>query len=47
MFFILRFGPGLVIYWFGFPKSILQTDDKRFIIKDHLPTDMVHINYTG
>jgi hypothetical protein len=42
-----RFGPGLVIYWFGFPKSILQTDDKRFIIKDHLPTDMVHINYTG
>ncbi|XP_044265786.1 CDAN1-interacting nuclease 1 [Tribolium madens] len=40
-----RFGPGLVIYWFSYVKSIVQTDDKRFIIRDHLPTNIVHINY--
>ncbi|KAJ3665986.1 hypothetical protein Zmor_001448 [Zophobas morio] len=39
-----RFGPGLVIYWFGFPKSILEAEEKRFIIKDHMPSNIVHIN---
>ncbi|RZC35185.1 C15orf41 -like, partial [Asbolus verrucosus] len=39
-----RFGPGLVIYWFGFPTSILQINDNRFIIKDHLPTNIVYVS---
>ncbi|XP_066257144.1 CDAN1-interacting nuclease 1 [Euwallacea similis] len=35
-----RFGPGLVIYWFGFLKTIVETSDKRFIVRDHLPTNI-------
>ncbi|XP_056636649.1 CDAN1-interacting nuclease 1 [Diorhabda sublineata] len=38
-----RFGPGLVIYWFGFLDTILKTNDKRYIIRDHLPKNFVQI----
>ncbi|XP_030762443.1 uncharacterized protein C15orf41 [Sitophilus oryzae] len=33
-----RFGPGLVIYWFGYLKKITESSDKRFIVRDHLPS---------
>ncbi|XP_060536683.1 CDAN1-interacting nuclease 1 [Cylas formicarius] len=36
-----RFGPGLVIYWFGYVKTILDPLDKRFIIRDHVPKNML------
>ncbi|XP_018331688.1 uncharacterized protein C15orf41 homolog [Agrilus planipennis] len=38
-----RFGPGLVIYWFGFVETLIQTDDKRFIIRDNFPKDIADI----
>lgn len=38
-----RFGPGLVIYWFGFLETIAHSSDKRFIIRDHLPSNVIHI----
>ncbi|KAJ8924479.1 hypothetical protein NQ315_007276 [Exocentrus adspersus] len=38
-----RFGPGLVIYWFGYLQKIVEPADKRFIIRDHLPTNLVQI----
>ncbi|XP_018568008.1 uncharacterized protein C15orf41 homolog [Anoplophora glabripennis] len=39
-----RFGPGLVIYWFGYLEKIVEPSDKRFIIRDHLPTNIIHIS---
>lgn len=34
-----RFGPGLVIYWFGFVDELAeQTLDKGIIIMDHMPS---------
>lgn len=38
-----RFGPGLVIYWFGYIETIIQSTEKRFIIKNHLPNNFVSI----
>uniref|UniRef100_A0A1Y1MRB6 CDAN1-interacting nuclease 1 n=1 Tax=Photinus pyralis TaxID=7054 RepID=A0A1Y1MRB6_PHOPY len=39
-----RFGPGLVIYWFGFVESVVQSSDHQgLLIKDHFPSDVVHI----
>lgn len=35
-----RFGPGLVIYWFGYLQTIVEPSNKRFIIRDHLPTNI-------
>ncbi|XP_050295086.1 CDAN1-interacting nuclease 1 [Anthonomus grandis grandis] len=34
-----RFGPGLVIYWFGYLKTITEPSEKRFIIRDNLPAE--------
>ncbi|KAL1512720.1 hypothetical protein ABEB36_002263 [Hypothenemus hampei] len=39
-----RFGPGLVIYWFGYLKTIVEPSNKRFIIRDHLPTNIIKFN---
>ncbi|KAF7278000.1 hypothetical protein GWI33_008995 [Rhynchophorus ferrugineus] len=38
-----RFGPGLVIYWFGYLKTIVETGDKRFIVRDYMPTNIKKI----
>lgn len=38
-----RFGPGLVIYWFGYLETIVQPSEKRFIVRDSLPTNVVHL----
>lgn len=43
MLFFFRFGPGLVIYWFGYLESIVEPNDKRFIIRDSLPQNIVQI----
>ncbi|XP_031564877.1 protein C15orf41 homolog [Actinia tenebrosa] len=36
-----RFGPGLVIYWFGFIDELDCNRDRGIIIKDSFPTDIV------
>ncbi|KAK9869325.1 hypothetical protein WA026_003079 [Henosepilachna vigintioctopunctata] len=38
-----RFGPGLVIYWFGFVETIVDKNNKCFIICDQLPENIVQI----
>ncbi|KAK9751812.1 Protein of unknown function TPD sequence-motif [Popillia japonica] len=38
-----RFGPGLVIYWFGYIETIVQSSERRFIVRNDLPTDFVTI----
>jgi hypothetical protein len=34
-----RYGPGLVIYWFGFVDELAAPSDP-FLIMDHFPTDI-------
>ncbi|KAG7200205.1 hypothetical protein KM043_000637 [Ampulex compressa] len=41
-----RFGPGLVIYWFGFLDDLTQPNEKRFIILDHFPEDITYMDPT-
>lgn len=41
-----RFGPGLVIYWFGFLDNLSNSSEKRFVIMDHFPTDITYMNPT-
>lgn len=43
---VYRFGPGLVIYWFGYLETIVNSSEKRFIVRDHLPTNIIHITNT-
>ncbi|GJQ65943.1 hypothetical protein Trydic_g4041 [Trypoxylus dichotomus] len=38
-----RFGPGLVIYWFGYVETIVQSSEKRFIVRNNLPDNFVSI----
>ncbi|XP_044745495.1 CDAN1-interacting nuclease 1 [Coccinella septempunctata] len=38
-----RFGPGLVIYWFGYVETIIDPNNKSFLIRDHMPTDIITI----
>ncbi|CAG9858095.1 unnamed protein product [Phyllotreta striolata] len=38
-----RFGPGLVIYWFGYLETIVQDNEKRFVISDHLPRNFARL----
>ena len=36
--FYYRFGPGMVIYWFGFVEEILQgNDDQGILIRTSFP----------
>ncbi|XP_022912979.1 CDAN1-interacting nuclease 1 [Onthophagus taurus] len=35
-----RFGPGLVIYWFGYMKCITETTSKNLMIKDKIPENI-------
>jgi hypothetical protein len=37
-----RYGPGLVIYWFGFVEE-LQEDDKDILLADHFPDEIIEL----
>ena len=39
-----RFGPGLVIYWFGFIDELDVNRDKGILLMDHFPRDVVTMN---
>lgn len=41
-----RFGPGLVIYWFGFLDNLSEPSEKRFIIMDHFPENITYMDPT-
>lgn len=32
-----------MIYWFGYLETIVEPNDKRFIIRDCLPQNVTHI----
>lgn len=36
-----RFGPGLVIYWYGFIGELDCQRDRGILLKDCFPTDIV------
>ena len=36
-----RFGPGMVIYWFGFIDELDCNRERGIILKDDFPTDIV------
>ncbi|XP_032455474.1 protein C15orf41 homolog [Nasonia vitripennis] len=42
-----RFGPGLVIYWFGYLDDIIQTKETRFIVMDHFPENITYMDPTS
>lgn len=39
-----RFGTGIVIYWFGFVDTIINPDEKRFIVMDHYPENITYMD---
>ncbi|XP_013419300.1 uncharacterized protein C15orf41 homolog isoform X1 [Lingula anatina] len=39
-----RFGPGLVIYWFGFIDELDTNRDKGILLMDHFPENIVYMN---
>ena len=39
--FPCRFGPGLVIYWYGFIGELDCQRDRGILLKDCFPTDIV------
>ncbi|XP_075223652.1 CDAN1-interacting nuclease 1 isoform X2 [Lycorma delicatula] len=39
-----RFGPGLVIYWFGCIDTVLNQVDKRFIVRESFPENITFLN---
>ncbi|XP_049596462.1 CDAN1-interacting nuclease 1 [Syngnathus scovelli] len=41
-----RFGPGLVIYWYGFIGELDCQRDRGILLKDHFPTDIVVLGRT-
>ncbi|CAL7951064.1 unnamed protein product [Xylocopa violacea] len=41
-----RFGPGLVIYWFGFLDNLREPSERRFIIMDHFPQNITYMDPT-
>ncbi|KAB7500924.1 Uncharacterized protein Anas_05845 [Armadillidium nasatum] len=42
-----RFGPGLVIYWFGFIEELDEHKEKGILIKDHMPDNITFMNPLG
>jgi len=36
-----RFGPGLVIYWFGYIKQLDNNTEAGILLSDRFPTDIV------
>ena len=43
-FLFCRFGPGLVIYWFGFIEELDTNRDKGIMLMDHFPENIVVMN---
>lgn len=41
--FFFRFGPGLVIYWFGYIETIIDENNRNFMICDHMPKNIITI----
>ncbi|KAH3847757.1 CDAN1-interacting nuclease 1-like isoform X1 [Dreissena polymorpha] len=39
-----RFGPGMVIYWFGFIDELDVNQDKGIILRDHFPEHIVKMD---
>ncbi|XP_054271634.1 CDAN1-interacting nuclease 1 isoform X2 [Macrosteles quadrilineatus] len=39
-----RFGPGLVIYWFGYLETVIDPKEKRFIVRDKFPENLTLMN---
>jgi len=39
-----RFGPGMVIYWFGYVDELDVHRDKGIILKDHFPEEIVFMD---
>lgn len=39
-----RFGPGMVIYWFGHVDDIEDNSDKGILVKTDLPENVVRLN---
>ena len=39
-----RFGPGIVIYWFGFIEELDVNRNKGILLYDHLPENFVHFD---
>lgn len=40
-----RFGPGLVIYWYGFIAELDCLRERGILLKDHFPTDIVTLHH--
>lgn len=46
-FFLLdRFGPGLVIYWYGFIEELDCHRERGILLKDCFPTDIVTLRHS-
>lgn len=39
-----RFGPGLVIYWFGFIEELDEHREKGIMIMDSFPTNITYMD---
>lgn len=42
-----RFGPGLVIYWYGFIGELDCQRERGILLKDRFPTDIVTLNHAS
>ena len=42
--FSSRFGPGMVIYWFGFIDELDCNRERGIILKDDFPTDIITLD---
>ena len=46
VFVIFRFGPGMVIYWFGFIDELDVNQEKGIILRDCFPENIVKMDPT-
>ena len=44
LFICYRFGPGLVIYWFGFIDELDSNREKGILLMDHFPEEIITMN---
>lgn len=44
--FYCRFGPGMVIYWFGFIDELDVNEDKGIILREDFPSNIVEMDPT-
>lgn len=45
-FLLDRFGPGLVIYWYGFIEELDCHRERGILLKDCFPTDIVTLRHS-